>query len=174
MTHRSVEDQRWRRPYPVGWFHALVGLFVALGLVFFGLLVANGISQVSAKPEAASIELVIGIAFFGIWFTFCWRLLTMGIYVGQRGLRYRSPARTTVIPWDEVKGVRLAPFKSWPDRYSLSGAVTVWIDRRNGESTQTWVNDKGADFLGRRDAFAKAFTEIERSVEQHLSTHRYP
>jgi hypothetical protein len=143
VTLGVLADREWRRPYPLSWFHALVGTFVALGLLFFGFLLASGISQAGTKPGAAATQLVIGVVFFGIWISFSWRLLTIGIYVGKTGMRYRSPFRTT--------------------------AVTIWIDLQDGESIQTWVNNKGADFLGRRAAFDSAFGEIEQSVQEHLA-----
>lgn len=106
MPFRQSEDRKWKRPYPIGWFHALGGLFGVLGVVFFVALVVSGITRVGTRPGAAALELAIGIAFFGVWFTFCWRLLTVGIYVGNRGLQYQVTIKTTTIPRDDVRGVR--------------------------------------------------------------------
>jgi hypothetical protein len=167
MPFRQSEDRKWKRPYPIGWFHALVGLFGVLGVVFFVALVVSGITRVGTRPGAAALELAIGLAFFGVWFTFCWRLLTVGIYVGNRGLQYRGAIKTTTIPWDDVRGVRVGPLNR-AGLYGLTGTVTIWIDRRSGESFQTWVNNNSADFLGRRKAFDSAFGDLDRSVREHL------
>jgi hypothetical protein len=145
-----------------------VAIFMIFGVVILSIAVVSGISQVRTKPGSAAALLVVAIAFGTIWFTLLWRLLTIGLYVGQIGLRYRSPIHTTVVPWSEVKGVRLAPLTGrGMDVFSISGAVTIWIDRKHGESVQTWVNNKGADFLGRRRAFQAAFDAIEQSVKEH-------
>jgi hypothetical protein len=110
------------------------------------------------------VDLLIAIAIVIFWMTPLNRMAFVGIYVGRSGLRYRGPVRTVNIPWANVKGVRLDALRfGW-----LGGAVqarTIWIDRDNDAPIQTVINDKGIDFLGRRNAFETAFDEVATAVK---------
>lgn len=82
---------------------------------------------------------------------------------------YRGFVRKVVVPWSEVKTVKVSPLTLRWSPIQPAGASTIWIERHDAPAIQTWVNDKGADFLGRRRAFEKAFENIHKEVARHLA-----
>jgi hypothetical protein len=172
MPLNAFAVRKWQRPYPLCWWHYLVGVILAIGIATFIGVAAKGLSLVGTDPAKAVEILSIDIAFCGSFFALAWRLLTMGIYVGSFGLRYRGPIRTRIVPWSELKGVRRGPLNVGTSLTAPTGAVTIWIDRKQGDSIQTHVNNQGADYLGRRKAFDATFGAIARSVDEHLGSPR--
>lgn len=111
---------------------------------------------------------VIGIVFTIIWLGFVCRLALAGLWVSDKGLRYRGLLHTVTIPWSGVRCVRLAPFR-WA--LPTATAQAVWIDRVDQAPLQTWMTDKGIDFIWRKQAFQEAFRAIEAAVEAHRGRH---
>lgn len=104
-----------------------------------------------------------------VWVGFLGRVALVGIYVGERGLRYRAVFRTTTVPWDSIEGVKLVPVRFGGPVGSVP-AMAIYIQCVGRPSIRTWVNNKGADFLGRPKAFDRAFHAVQAEVESRRQT----
>jgi hypothetical protein len=141
-----------------------------LGGLFLLSVVSDAVSRFGKTAGSATIELVVAVLLGAIWLGLLWRVSRLGVYVGNGGLRYIGPLCTVIVPWSEVRGVRLA---QWRPGGLLSfvpaQAVAIWIDRSDGAPVQTALTDKGAHFLGRLDAFERAFEAIRGEADRRAS-----
>ena len=153
--------RRWHRPYRRGWFVYYGAAIGAMGLAILGAALAATVS------DGRWGFLVVVLGFGPAWLAIIGRTLSFGIYIGQRGIRYRGIRKSVVIGWDDVRGVRLGPLKLDWAPFPAALARTIIIDRHDGAPLQTWVTDKGADFLGRKRAFDRAFASLRDEVERH-------
>jgi len=157
----------------------LVGCLLLFGLAFILLAVIS----VSAQSESADRKvgaLIVIVLFSALWAGFLTRLLTVGVFVSDDGMRIRLPLRTVTLRWSEVGGVYLAPVRlprwlSWlwallKVRSLLSTSRAIWIERIPGGPSQTFLNEKSAEFLGRTAAFDRAFQSLKLEVERRRGT----
>lgn len=145
------------------------GLVLPGGIGLLALFV-GGISDLPSKPATGASEIVVALVFGTLYLGFCWRVIRLGIYVGDQGLCYRGFVRRTVVPWNDVRGVKLAPLDTRLRAFAVVATppgMAIWIDRVNGPPIQTWVNDRSLDFIGRSRAFQHAFNAIADEVARH-------
>jgi hypothetical protein len=92
-----------------------------------------------------------------------------GIFISESGIRIRAFPRSVTLQWSEIRDIRVAPLKPpwwlfWiPIPPQNRG---IWIDPFDGPPIQTWVNNQGADFLGRRRAFEQAVRALRQELDR--------
>jgi len=81
-----------------------------------GLLPACGAAVVAAEPDS-----VVGaLAFVAVWEVALWRIVGVGLYVGDRGVKVRSVWRTRVLPWRRID-------RAWAGPATGYEAWAIWI-----------------------------------------------
>jgi len=152
--------------------------------LLFGLaFILLAVISVSAQSESAGRKvgaLIVIVLFAALWAGFLTRLLTVGVFVSDDGMRIRLPFQTVTLRWSEMGGVFLAPVRlprwlSWlwallKVRSLLSSSRAIWIERIPVAPIQTFLNDKSAEFLGRKAAFDRAFQSLKIEVERRKGT----
>ena len=147
---------QWMRPYrpgPVRVAGAAVILLLSSYLLLASLIVALSGELAGAGIILAAAAVVIALTV---------RLLRVGIWVSEQGIRQVSLLTTTTVPWDQVASVRTSqqPVRWLGLPRTLQGQA-VLITRTDGEVLRPVLTDHNADFLGRPEAFDIAADRVE-------------
>ncbi|MGC9671260.1 PH domain-containing protein [Planosporangium sp. 12N6] len=156
----------WHRPYSPGpgrWFVVAWELF---GLAFFGWTTERALRPSLALTPPGIIALVV--ALFAAWVLISYRILRMGVYVSDRGVRVRGLLRTRTVRWAEVERVTVRETRHSIGRFQVAGGLSVQLDPHDGPAIETTLWAQGIDFAFRRDAFHAAYRELRR----HLTAYR--
>lgn len=151
------DRDRWRRPYRPGPWRvgaAALALLLASYVLFAAVIIALTGSVSEAGVIFGCSVLVIACAL---------RLLRVGVWVSDRGLRHVSFVRTRTLPWERVVAVRTVqqPVRWLGLPRTVQGqALTVVRRDRPAESTPL-LTTHGADFLARSEAFDRAADAVE-------------
>ncbi|KUJ64115.1 hypothetical protein ACZ90_61860 [Streptomyces albus subsp. albus] len=150
------ERERWRRPYRPGPWRvggSALLLLLASYILFSSLIIAMAGALTGAGACVAVAALVIVAAV---------RLVRVGLWVSEEGLRQIGLFRTTTVAWSRVASVRTVQqpvrFLGLP-RTVQGQAVVVALTR--AEPLRVIITDRNADFLGRGEAFDMAADAIE-------------
>ncbi|KFG01335.1 membrane protein [Streptomyces scabiei] len=153
------EDRdRWRRPYRPGPWR--VGAAALLLLLASYVLVAAVVIAVAETPRAGAIcfgaaLLVIGCAL---------RLLRVGIWVSERGVRQVGFFRTRTASWEASVSVRTVqqPVRWLGLPRSVQGQALLLVRTDHVQEYVTpLMTTHNADFLARTEAFDRAADTIE-------------
>jgi hypothetical protein len=151
------EDRdRWRRPYRPGPWRvgaAALVLLLASYLLFAAMIVAFAGALPAAGVCVGAATALIGCAV---------RLLRVGAWVSEQGLRRIGVFTTSTLPWSQVTAVRTVqqPVKWLGMPRTVQGQAVV-ATPAVGEPLRPLVTDHNADFLGRPEAFDMAADAIE-------------
>jgi hypothetical protein len=111
----------WVRPYEAhnpDWlaFHYVLaaGMSLCAGLSVLGGIVTAGV------PLASAPFLVL---FWIMWTILLWRMVTVGLYVNDHGIKVRFVHRTHVIAWSDVT-------RAWAGPAAHYDAWQIWISAR--------------------------------------------
>lgn len=156
-TALPYEDrERWRRPYRPGPWRvggAALLLLLASYVLFAGLIVA----MAGALPGAGLFAAVATGLIAGAV-----RLLRVGAWVSEEGLRRIGFFTTKTLPWSRVSVVRTAqqPVKWLGMPRTVQGQAVLAVPA-HGEPLRPLITDHNADFLGRPEAFDMAADALE-------------
>jgi hypothetical protein len=121
-------------------------------LALVGVLLVGG----GVHSAAAGVVFLLGVIVNG-WIlipAFMVRVLTIGIYVGDRGLKIRNSIRTRILHWDEIRGVEERPIRG--------NMKAIWIITKRGKRIETqvhcWVGPKS---YMRREKIGPVMSESE-------------
>lgn len=160
LDHAYVQH-RWIRPYRPGPIRVAAALAIgscAAYLAFTGYLAA--LSQPSVIGRIVGILLAIAVAGVPAWTAA--RLLAVGVYVTDFGVRVLGMLRSDELTWPAVADVRRVPGQvrvlGLPWRHS---GESVWLVLADGSDRQTPLTNHGPDFLGRPEAYDMAAGAIE-------------
>ncbi|MDT3399580.1 hypothetical protein RKE29_23540 [Streptomyces sp. B1866] len=148
---------RWRRPYRPGRLRvggAALLLLLASYLLFSALIIGLAGSVPGAAWCGAAGAVVTAFAV---------RLVRVGIWVSDQGLRQRSLWSTTTVPWRQVVSVRTVqqPVRWLGLPRGVQGQALV-VTRLAEAALPAVVTDHNADFLGRPGAFRRAAEGVQR------------
>jgi hypothetical protein len=93
------------------------------------------------------------VAFVALWETLLWRVVLVGVLVGERGIKIRRVLRTHVVAWTDVERVWAGP----------AAAYDAW---------QLWVSTPGRDLetpIWRKGSRARHRNRIVLSSEEFAS-----
>ncbi|MFF7727659.1 hypothetical protein [Streptomyces sp. NPDC008001] len=150
------DSARWRRPYRPGPWR--VGVTALLLLLASYVLFAAMIIAVAGSLPAAGICVAVAV----LVILTAVRLVRVGVWVGERGLRHVRLLSARTVPWAEVTAVRLVqqPVRWLGLPRTVQGRAVV-VERAGGAPLATLVTSHGADFLGRPQAFDIACDAVE-------------
>ncbi|MFG2577598.1 hypothetical protein [Streptomyces sp. NPDC048481] len=151
------DRDRWRRPYRPGPWRVGAAALVLL-LASYVLFAAVIIALTGSVSEAGTVFgcslLVIAAAL---------RLLRVGVWVSDRGLRHVSFLRTRTLPWERVLAVRTVqqPVRWLGLPRTVQGEALTVVRRDAPGEAAPLLTTHGADFLARPEAFDRAADSVE-------------
>ena len=162
---------RWVRPYRPGPLRVLVTFFIGTVTVFTAFI---GFLSVLAEPTpwARLANLAITVVVAGSLAALGSRVLSVGVWVNDFGVRILGLVRNEELGWPRVADVRRVrgPARLLGSPLRRSGD-TVWIVLVDGTDRETPLSDMGPDFLVRAEAYDMAALAVERWFEE---THEKP
>ncbi|MEW2049784.1 hypothetical protein OHS71_12045 [Streptomyces sp. NBC_00377] len=152
------DRQRWRRPYRPGPWRvgvAALALLLASYVLFAAVIIAlTGSASEAGAVLGCSLVVIAGAL----------RLLRVGVWVSERGLRHVGFLLTRTLPWERVVAVRTVQqpvrWLGLPRTVQGQALTVVRRDRPAGEAPAL-LTTHGADFLARAEAFDRAADAIE-------------
>ncbi|MET7656590.1 MULTISPECIES: hypothetical protein [unclassified Streptomyces] len=152
------DRERWRRPYRPGPWRvgvAALALLLASYVLFAAVIIAlTGSVSEAGVVFGCSLAVIVGAL----------RLLRVGVWVSERGLRHVSYLFTRTLPWERVVAVRTVqqPVRWLGLPRTVQGqALTVVRRDRAAEESTALLTTHGADFLARAEAFDRAADAVE-------------
>ncbi|MCQ9185082.1 hypothetical protein KMT30_39845 [Streptomyces sp. IBSBF 2953] len=151
------DRERWRRPYRPGPWRvgaAALALLLASYVLFASVIIALTGSVSEAGTVFGCSLVVIAAAL---------RLLRVGVWVSDRGLRHVSFLRTRTLPWERVLAVRTVqqPVRWLGLPRTVQGEALTLVRRERPADAVPLLTTHGADFLARAEAFDRAADAVE-------------
>jgi hypothetical protein len=153
-------DERWERPYQPGSGRWLVIAWEAMALA---LLAWSTIRQFELSGPGLTL---VACALAALWVLGAHRILRMGAYVGQTGVRIDGLLRSHTMRWRDVAQVRLHKATHRVGRWEIESGMTVLIERHDGRTVNTELWAQGVDFHSRPKLFRAVYHELRN---RHLS-----
>jgi len=153
-------DEKWKRPYDPGLGRWLVIGWEAIALA---LLAWTTIRQFEISGHGVK---VVACTLAALWVIASHRILQMGAYVGEQGLRIHGLLRSRTTTWRDIAHVRLhqATHKIGP--WEIESGMTVLIERHDGRTVNTELWAQGIDFHSRPTLFRAVYHELRN---RHLA-----
>jgi hypothetical protein len=136
------------------------------GLAFFGWTTERALRPSIALTPPGIVLLVL--ALFVVWVLASYRILRMGVYVSDQGVRVLGLLRSRTVRWAEIERITVRETRQSIGRLQVAGGMSVQIDPHDGAPIETTLWAQGIDFAFRRDAFHAAYRELRR----HLTAYR--
>jgi hypothetical protein len=108
------------------------------------------------------------LALFAVWVLFSYRILRMGVYVSDHGVRVHRVLGSRTVRWSEVERIIVRDTRHSIGRLKVAGGMSVQIEPREGAPVETTLWAEGIDFAFRRHAFHAAYRELRH----HLTAYR--
>jgi hypothetical protein len=155
-------EYAWVRPYAPG-----TGRWWVLGweVLSFGMLGWAAVESFGLSGIAVTLTV---LALATVWVLGAWRIVRMGVYVGD-GVQIRGLLRTRTLRWDDITRFWLHSSSHKVGPFVIPNGMTVLAERRDGSviNTQLWA--KGVDFHARPQTFRAVFHELR---DRHLAATR--
>jgi hypothetical protein len=136
------------------------------GLAFFGWTTHQLLQPTVAWTPPGIVILVL--ALFAFWVVASYRILRMGVYVSDHGVRVLGLLGSRTVGWSEVEQITVRETRHSIGRVQVVGGMGVQIEPRDGAPIETTLWAQGIDFAFRRHAFHAAY----RALRQHLEAYR--
>ncbi|GIG74075.1 hypothetical protein Pfl04_24790 [Planosporangium flavigriseum] len=136
------------------------------GLAFFGWTTQQMLQPAIGWTTPGTVLLVL--ALFAVWVVASYRILRMGVYVSDHGVRVVGLLGSRTVPWSEVERITVRETRHSVGRLQVAGGMSVHLDPREGAPIETTLWAQGIDFAFRRHAFHAAYQELR----QHLNAYR--
>ncbi|MEU5637925.1 PH domain-containing protein [Streptomyces rishiriensis] len=151
------DRDRWRRPYRPGPWRvgaAALALLLASYVLFAAVIIALTGSVSEAGTVFGCSLVVIAAAL---------RLLRVGVWVSDRGLRHVGFLRTRTLPWERILAVRTVqqPVRWLGLPRTVQGEALTLVRRERPAEAAPLLTTHGADFLARPEAFDRAADAVE-------------
>jgi len=150
----------WVRPYSPGRGRWLV---LAWELFGFALLGWTSLRLFDLHGNGAR-ALVVALAV--IWVVGAWRVLRMGVYVSDHGVRVSGLLGNRTLRWTEIDEFVFDQPEWRLGRLRIPHGPTVLIKRRDGRFMHTSLWAQGIDFHARPRAFREVYGVLR---ERHLA-----
>lgn len=147
-------DESWERPYTAGPGRYLVIGWEALALA---LLAWTTVRQFELSGHGVRL---VAVALAALWVVGAYRILRMGAYVGEDGLRIHGLLWSRTLRWREIAQVRLHQATHRVGRWQIESGMTVLIERRDGSTVNTELWAQGVDFHARPSLFRAVYHEL--------------
>jgi hypothetical protein len=140
------------------------------GLAFFGWTTQR-LLQPSVAWTPPGIVLLV-LALFAIWVVASYRILRMGVYVSDQGVRVLGLLGSRTVPWSEVERITVRDTRHSIGRLQVAGGMSVQIDPHDGAPIETTLWAQGIDFAFRRHAFHAAYRELRQQLAAYRQRSR--
>jgi hypothetical protein len=147
-------DETWERPYTPGPGRWLVIGWEAIALA---LLAWATVRQFDLSGHGVKL---VACALAALWVIGAYRILRMGAYVGETGLRIHGLLLSRTLSWGDVAHVRLHKTTHRIGRWEIESGMTVLIERRDGSTVNTELWAQGVDFHSRPSLFRAVYHEL--------------
>jgi len=164
--HTRPVTTRWRRPYSPGPGRWIVVVWELFGLGLFGWSTERVLRPSIALTPAGIVALVI--ALLVVWVIGSYRILRMGAYVSEHGVRVQRVIGSYTVSWAEVERITVRDSRHKVGGLQVGGGLSVQIEPRNGDPIETTLWAQGIDFAFRPHAFHAAY----RALREHLTAYR--
>lgn len=136
------------------------------GLAFFGWTTERMLQPAVAwtRPGLG----VLALALFTLWVVASYRILRMGVYVSDRGVRVLGLLGSRTVAWSAVERITVRDTRYSIGPLQVAGGMSVQLDPHEGAPIETTLWAQGIDFAFRRHAFHAAHQELRR----HLNIYR--
>ncbi|GAA0815995.1 PH domain-containing protein [Spirilliplanes yamanashiensis] len=144
----------WTRPYTPGTGRWIVIGWEAVSLAALAWTTADMFGLVGTGLT------VLAAALAAVWVVGSWRIVEMGVYVSDHGVRIRGLLRTRTLAWSDIQHIWLhrAEHRLGPIR--IPSGLTVLIERRDGRTVNTELWAQGVDFHSRPSVFKAVYHEL--------------
>ena len=109
---------------------------------------------------AAALGTIAGLAL--LWLLGSWRIVRMGVYLSDRGVRIRGLLRNRTLGWHDIAQIWLHRSSHRLGRWEIPSGMTVLIERSDGAVVNTELWAQGVDFHSRPGAFRAVYRELRR------------
>jgi hypothetical protein len=150
----SSVHRDWIRPYSPGSGRWLIIGWEAAALA---LLAWATIRQFELTGHGVTL---VGCAMAAVWVVGAHRILQMGAYVGEHGLRIHGLLRSQTTHWRDVAHVRLHRATHRVGKWEIESGMTVLIERNDGSTLNTELYAQGVDFHARPSLFRAVYHEL--------------
>jgi hypothetical protein len=166
VWHTQAVTTRWRRPYSPGPGRWIVVAWEMFGLALFGWTTERVLRPGLALSPAGVAVLVAGL--IAVWLLASYRILRMGVYVSDHGVRVYGLVSVRTLGWSEVDRIIVRDTRHRIGRLRVAGGLSVQLEPHVGTPVETTLWAEGIDFAFRRHAFHAAYRELR----QHLTAYR--
>jgi hypothetical protein len=153
-------NNAWMRPYAAGRGRWLVIAWELGGLAFAGWTTAQ-LFDLGPGPTR-----VLAGALALLWLVGSWRIMRIGVYVSESGIRIRGLARSRTLRWTEIESFALDEVIHRLGGFELPRETTVRVRCRNGRVVSTPLWAQGIDFHASPGTFREVYHGLR---ERHLA-----
>jgi hypothetical protein len=147
-------NETWERLYEPGTGRWLVIAWEALALA---MLAWATVRQFGLTGHGVTL-VACGLA--ALWVVGAYRILQMGTYVADHGVRLYGLLRSRTMRWPDVAHVRLHKATHRLGPWEIESGMTVLIDRHDGKTVNTELWAQGIDFHSRPTLFRSVYQEL--------------
>jgi hypothetical protein len=108
----------------------------------FTLAAFGPLGVIAAENPGSPVGWIAGLLLATLFITVAWRVSMVGVWIGDRGVRVSTVARTRVVPWADLDRVWLAPAANYD-------ALALWISLRDGTELETPIWRAGSPAIHR-------------------------
>jgi Bacterial PH domain len=152
--------REWVRPYAPGRGRWLVIAWELGGLAFVGWTTV-GLFDLGPRP-AAAVAGTLAV----LWLLGSWRILRIGVYLNEYGVRVRGLVGSRTLRWTEIEFFAIEEVVHRLGGFQLPSGNTVRIRCRDGRTVNTPLWAQGIDFHSRPRAFGEVYHALR---ERHLT-----
>ena len=151
---------QWWRPYTPG-----RGRWLIIGWELGGLALAHWSTVRLFDITGAGVAL-LGAALGALWLLGSWRIIRMGVYVSEYGVRIYGLAGSRTLRWRDIAEIALDQPVFRLGSWSLPNGTRVLIKHRNGEFVNTSLWAQGIDFHAQPRVFREVYGLLQ---ERHIA-----
>jgi hypothetical protein len=150
----------WTRPYTPG-----AGRWVVLGWEAASLaaLCWASLRLFDLSGRAALLTMAVLAA---VWVLGSWRIVWMGVYLSDHGVRIHGLLRSRTLRWHDIHQIWVHTSSHRLGPWEIPSGLTVLIERRDGSVVNTELWAQGVDFHSRPNLFRAVYHELRK---RHLA-----
>ncbi len=148
---KLAKKAAWWRPYSPG-----LGRWIIIGWEVGSLALLHR-TTVPLYSLGSGGAKALAVALAVLWLVSSWRIVGMGVYVGQYGVRVRGLLRTRTLRWAEIDEFVLDEPDYRFGKLLVPTGITVLIRHRDGTYVNTPLWAKGIDFHRRPRVFRQVY-----------------
>jgi hypothetical protein len=153
-------SETWERLYEPGTGRWLV---IAWEAVALAMLAWATVRQFELSGHGVTL---VACALAALWVIGAHRILRMGTYVAEHGVRLDGLLRSRTMRWRDVAHVRLHKATHRLGPWQIESGMTVLIERADGKTVNTELWAQGIDFHSRPTLFRAVYHELRN---RHLA-----